>query len=688
MRTEKIEIPIEVIDNATEAVEKINESLGGIGKGADKGIKESTMKFTELSSAIGLARQGLDLLKKGYDFAREGAQLEFTRTKFDRLAQTIGTTGDALLNKLRPATRGTMSDMEMIAAATDVMSLGLVKNEKDAVRLTSVMSGLGMDMNQVVLALSNQTTMRFDQLGVSVDGFNERLKKLKASGLDANAAFTEAFLQQAEEQLQKVGHAADTAAGKFAQFEAHLKNIGDSIKEDVADAFLPVVEALSNGMSDAQTRVESFDRAAKDLGVTSEELQRRLRQVSSVQDDWQAYFAQVERGAAMTDYYKSRVDAVVSSTTNATMTQEQFNQSMKDLSSVMRDDLTKSQENYIEKMAELSQKLEEAKSESDRSAIIEQIQRETEAYNERATAIMFNIQQQAIMAAAESGQIDFSQASAAISALAEQYGLIDENQKKVMDATSELISQFAETGNIENFTNGLISLRDATIAVPEPIQNTSDAAQTFNEKLTKAVELIHKLPPSGTAWNYSFNFNTGAVITQSGAVAHPGTSLMPIPKATGGSVSNGWTLVGERGAELISPAGYVYTAEQTRALLSGGIKPKYFYAEGGFLTEIFMANTKGETGTVSKSNFQTSFPKISVPKSTPTSEPVLDQHVEQIVSGVNQTVLAQQVALQIEVNKLSQNTRETNQILMGIYNKVASDNDVARAIVEARGKFS
>ena len=78
--------------------------------------------------------------------------------------------------------------MEAMALAADLLALGLAKNSDEAVRLAKVQSGLGMDMNQLVL-LTNQTTMRFDALGVSVDGFDEKVKQLKATGMSTNEAF-------------------------------------------------------------------------------------------------------------------------------------------------------------------------------------------------------------------------------------------------------------------------------------------------------------------------------------------------------------------------------------------------------------------------------------------------------------------------------------------------------------------
>jgi hypothetical protein len=125
-----------------------------------------------LTKAFGFAVAELAILKKAFEFGKEQAMVEFTQKKFDRLSESIGTTADVLMNDLKRATGGLVSDMELMESATNFMTLGLVKTHDEAVRLTSVAGQLGMNMNQLVLTLTNQTTMRFDALGVAVDGFD------------------------------------------------------------------------------------------------------------------------------------------------------------------------------------------------------------------------------------------------------------------------------------------------------------------------------------------------------------------------------------------------------------------------------------------------------------------------------------------------------------------------------------
>lgn len=229
---------VKVKDEVSPNIKQAQKSVDGFGK-QFKGLS------TVIAGSAAMIGAEVLLLKKAFDFGKEGAQLDYARDKFDNLAESIGTTGDALMRNLKAATKGLVADSTLVASAGDLMELGLAKTHEEAVRLTRVAGALGMNMNQLVLTLTNQTTMRFDALGVSVDGFEEKVDKLKATGMDASRVFGEAFLSQAEEQLAKVGDVADNDVATFMRFEASVKNLTDSIKSGLYPTLLKAVEAAN-----------------------------------------------------------------------------------------------------------------------------------------------------------------------------------------------------------------------------------------------------------------------------------------------------------------------------------------------------------------------------------------------------------------------------------------------------------
>jgi len=234
-----------------DAENQINKTAQGIEKSGES-FNFAAMA-TGFNQALEIVSKLGDAIKAAYAAASEGAAIEYAAIKFGNLSESIGTTSELLLGDLKSATRGMMSDAQLMGSAGDLMALGLAKSHDEAVRLTNVAGALGMNMNQLVLTLTNQTTMRFDALGVSVDGFKEKVKALEDAGMSANDAFKEAFLQQAEGQIAKVGSIAETSAGKLKMMESAFANLGDAIKLQLATTFAglaPIMTEIGDSITE------------------------------------------------------------------------------------------------------------------------------------------------------------------------------------------------------------------------------------------------------------------------------------------------------------------------------------------------------------------------------------------------------------------------------------------------------
>ena len=132
---DEIVLRFSVRDDGSPVIERINQKVKQTTKETQalapgiENARRSVMDFASENAGLIAVLTGTALaLKKLYDTAREGAEIEYTRVKFERLAESIGTTSDALLGELRTATRGTLSDMEAMALAADLLALGLAKN--------------------------------------------------------------------------------------------------------------------------------------------------------------------------------------------------------------------------------------------------------------------------------------------------------------------------------------------------------------------------------------------------------------------------------------------------------------------------------------------------------------------------------------------------------------------------------
>lgn len=471
---------------ATQAGEAFKKYTDDLAKSeyqsasTSKILQEMAGDFAKVGAVVG----GVTLAAKAiYDLGKSGAELQFTENRFNRLSDSINTTSDALLDDLRTATRGLYSDTELMASASDLMALGLAKTHDEAVRLATVSGGLNMNMNQLVLTLTNMTTMRFDALGVSTDGFKEKMAALEEQGYSTNDAFKEAFLQQAEDQLEKVGHAADANLGAFMMLEAQMQDTKNSAKELAADGLAPIIRYLaeSTGEMNENKRV---------LQEINEELYKEYSAHKVLTPEMERLIKQHELGAAMTEYYRESVEQNTQSLNENAAAVADVSSANNDLLSLTMS-LSEENESYNESLVDEQAKLAELQSEIDN--LISQgyspqgaaVQEVTEKYNEQAEKIqelkdkhadaMAQIAADLLLAKLQADGFTDAEYNMAI-AMLESTGQIDSAAAQTALAMDKIASaaQNAGTAGMESFGGIMSKVMEDGVISNEELQAALD----------------------------------------------------------------------------------------------------------------------------------------------------------------------------------------------------------------------
>jgi hypothetical protein len=258
MANERLGITIDIDVEGKRELDDLNDNLDDLGKTADNASRGGLDSLVGKAAAV---TGGLYALKEGaqvaYAAISEGADLLAAKAKFDNLAVSIDTTSDSLLNGLRSATGGMISDAELVASATDLINLGLAKSEDQAIRLGGAVGALGLDMQVLGLTLANDSTARLDSLGLSMEWVKEKQEELAAQGFEGDT-FDEAVIQGLEEKMTLFGDATETTAGQLAILESTYKNIQDAFKEGLAEGTAEQVrdvgenaEIMSLGLAEA-----------------------------------------------------------------------------------------------------------------------------------------------------------------------------------------------------------------------------------------------------------------------------------------------------------------------------------------------------------------------------------------------------------------------------------------------------
>ena len=185
--------------------------------------------MTKAAGAVAqLGSEMYGMVQQGIEMARAG---EGVRIAFERLGR-----GD-ILDGLRQATHGTVTDLELMKAAVKFNDFKLPVEELGTMLAFAQQkakdTGQSVDymVDSIVTGLGRKSLMILDNLGLSA---NEIKEKMKQTG-----DMTKAVGQIIREQMAKAGDYVETAADRAAQANVSLQNK----MEELGRKFAPVEEA-------------------------------------------------------------------------------------------------------------------------------------------------------------------------------------------------------------------------------------------------------------------------------------------------------------------------------------------------------------------------------------------------------------------------------------------------------------
>lgn len=221
------------------------------GVNAAKQLNEGMLVLQRSMVAVGSAAV---VFKKAFDMADAGAQLQRTEDRFERLAGTIESSGDSLLEKLKEVTGGITSDATLMGSAVDIIGLKLATTEEETLRLVNVVTKLGLDMQQLIMTFANDSEKRLDQLGLAIDDVRGKADEFERQGFDAGKAFDMAVLVALEERLETLGGGVKDNATAVAEFKASIENATNSVKVWMAEGLVPWLNLIQGDYADALQR--------------------------------------------------------------------------------------------------------------------------------------------------------------------------------------------------------------------------------------------------------------------------------------------------------------------------------------------------------------------------------------------------------------------------------------------------
>lgn len=184
-----------------------------------------------VSVLAGFASEMGDMVKQGIELARQG---EGIRIAFERLNKP------GLLDNLREATHGTLTDLELMKAAVQFNDFKLPLEELGTMlefaQKKAKDTGQSVDYmaQSIVTGLGRKSVMILDNLGLSAAEIKEKMKD--------TGDMTKAVGEIIREQMQKAGDYVETAADRATKANVNLHNK----MEELGRKFGPLEQASSN----------------------------------------------------------------------------------------------------------------------------------------------------------------------------------------------------------------------------------------------------------------------------------------------------------------------------------------------------------------------------------------------------------------------------------------------------------
>lgn len=273
-------------------------------EGDVKRLSQSVGSLTDLVRGAAIAGGIAGVLQIGqsaFELAQVGAEAQRLRTSFDNLASSAGTTGNALLSALRSASRGAISDSNLILAANRANLLGVADTAKELSSLLEVArargSALGLSTQQafdnIVTGIGRESALILDNLGIIVD--IESAQNAYASSLgrtsdsltdvERKQAIVNQILENSQQLIAASAGQADDAASKFERLSASYSNlqvvVGEQLINNTSggiDVLTQVLDVFAANLSATNREVVASSAGlvvmGNDVGFLSNELQR------------------------------------------------------------------------------------------------------------------------------------------------------------------------------------------------------------------------------------------------------------------------------------------------------------------------------------------------------------------------------------------------------------------------------
>lgn len=244
------------------AAASMTRDLAGVSKGVG-GLQDAFRKFDSFLGASFAVGAAVGVGKMVLELGKASAQAELTEKSFQGLAAGVGASGDALLDSMRTASRGVITDSALIMGANRAIVGGVADDAAEMNQILEIARATGQAFgfttseafDKIVRGVSKLEPELLDELGIMVrldDVFRSYATSIgttaaKLTDLQKRQALLEAVIRKTQPTVDAAAGSMDNDADKYNRMGVAVDNLkksfGDLINTGGGGSIVSLISA-------------------------------------------------------------------------------------------------------------------------------------------------------------------------------------------------------------------------------------------------------------------------------------------------------------------------------------------------------------------------------------------------------------------------------------------------------------
>lgn len=293
---------------ATSQLAELKKEMENARPAAEKFAAGFSAMVKQVAVGVGVVAAAGIAFKKAMDFGEQGAAIAQTEMSFNSMIKTIGADVE-ILNKLKEASGGTLSDLTLMSATTTLLAgtskeLGvelannapqIMEIAKAANKLNPTMGTTEYMYESLMKGIKRGSPMIIDNTGLIIKigeaneayaaSIGKTVEQLTAE--EKKVALMTEVMRAGNNLIEQVGGNTDSMTDSFARLDTATTNLANSMKKKLAPGLADVAEAAAEMITyseDTSNQMSELEMEVRKTSASYDEYFQKLKETSKEQN--------------------------------------------------------------------------------------------------------------------------------------------------------------------------------------------------------------------------------------------------------------------------------------------------------------------------------------------------------------------------------------------------------------------